>query len=607
MEKTSKVSSILVSFVVLTVLLFWAGDAGAAIENRGVMENISNRFITSAGSWANLIKAAATRLFWTLALISMVWTFGMMALRKADIGEFFAEFVRFIIFTGFFWWLLENGPAFADSIINSLVQLGESASSISGYSNSKGFTPSQIVDIGFIVLGKTFSEASLRSPFTSLSGIVLGLIILGFTAMIAVNMLLLVVSGWILSYAGIFLLGFGGARWTSDIAINYYKAVLGIAIELMTMVLLVGIGVSMINEYYAQMEKKIDLEEMAVITVVIFTVFLLSNKLPRLLSGVLTGASVGGNGIGSFGAGAAMGAAMAATGMAAAGARAVGGAMLSGAAGVAGGASAVKAAYEKAQADMSGGDMPNFGGGGAGDSSGGWGDSNSGDEDAGTGDSPFARAAGLGGHESSGGGAAFSGDGSSGAQAATAPASGESSSNGQSGGDDTGTSGGGEAEQSKESSNGQSGADDAGQVMAASTESADGEAMSASATESGGEAEQSREASRSGAQGSAADRGGNDGFFAALAQAGRVTAGTAGELAKGAGAVAKAKAADLKQSALERIADTTGGKIASAIRAQSGGADASSLADDKQSWQDIREVDPEAEVAAFRDRKPDSS
>ncbi len=361
---------------------------------------------------------------------------------------------------------------------------------------------------------------------------------------------------------GVFFLGFGGSRWISDIAINYYKAILGIAAQLFAMVLIVAIGKQFLMDYHSQMRtENMATQELAVMLVISMILLFLMNKVPPMVSSLVSGGSVGSMGVGSFGAGAAMGAAMTAASMGIAGARAVGGAMLSGAAGVTGGASAVKAAYEKAQADMSGGDMPNFGGGGAGDSSGGWGDSNSGDEDAGTGDSPFARAAGLGGHESSGGGAAFSGNGSSGAQAATAPASGESSSNGQSGGDDTGASG-------------------------------------------GGEAEQGREASRSDAQGSAADRAGNDGFFAALGQAGRVTAG---ELAKGAGAVAKAKAADLKQSTLERIADTTGGKIASAIRAQSGGADASSLADDKQSWQDIREVDPEAEVAAFRDRKPHSS
>jgi type IV secretory pathway TrbL component len=41
----------------------------------------------------------ASWLSWTLVIISIVWIFGMMALRKADIAEFFAKFVRFTITT----------------------------------------------------------------------------------------------------------------------------------------------------------------------------------------------------------------------------------------------------------------------------------------------------------------------------------------------------------------------------------------------------------------------------------------------------------------------------------------------------------------------------
>ncbi len=36
----------------------------------------------------------------------------MMALRKADMPELFAEFVKFTIFTGCYWWLLTQQPAF---------------------------------------------------------------------------------------------------------------------------------------------------------------------------------------------------------------------------------------------------------------------------------------------------------------------------------------------------------------------------------------------------------------------------------------------------------------------------------------------------------------
>lgn len=76
------------------------------LSSSGVMNDVLKRFHDAAATWGPAIESAASRLFWTLVVISMVWTFGMMALRKADIGEFFAEFVRFTIFTGFFWWLL---------------------------------------------------------------------------------------------------------------------------------------------------------------------------------------------------------------------------------------------------------------------------------------------------------------------------------------------------------------------------------------------------------------------------------------------------------------------------------------------------------------------
>ncbi|WP_443093062.1 type IV secretion system protein, partial [Duganella phyllosphaerae] len=90
-----------------------AGAAFAAIPDTGLLDDVANRFLTQSATWGTVIKNYASWLFWVLATISMVWTFGLMALRKADIGEFFAEFVRFTVTTGFFWWLLSNGPDMA--------------------------------------------------------------------------------------------------------------------------------------------------------------------------------------------------------------------------------------------------------------------------------------------------------------------------------------------------------------------------------------------------------------------------------------------------------------------------------------------------------------
>ena len=45
----------------------------------------------------------------------------------------------------------------------------------------------------------------------------------------------------------------GGSRWTSDMAISYFKTVLNIGVQLMVMILLVGIGSTFINNYYGNM------------------------------------------------------------------------------------------------------------------------------------------------------------------------------------------------------------------------------------------------------------------------------------------------------------------------------------------------------------------
>lgn len=344
------------------VLTLFSVNAHAAIDNAGILDNALNSYSTAATTWAATITAHASWLFWTLALISMVWTFGFMALRKADIGEFFAEFIRFTLFTGFFWWLLSNGPNFATSIMTSLRTIGGNATG-----SGSSLTPSGIVDIGFDIFFKVLDQSSVWSPVDSAVGIIMGAIVLVILALIGVNMLLLLVSGWVLAYAGIFFLGFGGSRWTSDMAIIYFKTVLGVAAQLFTMVLLVGIGKSFIDQYYTHMSAGISLKELGVMLIVSVILLALVNKVPPLI-GSLAGGSTGSLGNG-FGADTAMGAA--AMGIAAA--ATAGAAMAAGATNMAGGAQAIMTAFSKANAsensDNGAGDIMAAMRGGSGNSS----------------------------------------------------------------------------------------------------------------------------------------------------------------------------------------------------------------------------------------------
>lgn len=451
------------------LLLYSAGAAAQLsyvdpVTNQGILDRVVSEFGTRAAAWQAAVMSAASWLFWTLGTISFTWTMGMLALKKADIGDFFAEFIRFTLFFGFFYWLLQNGPSFAHTITDSLMTIGSNASTAAG--SSGVLTPSGIVNTGFAIWKQAVFNLTLWSPIDSFVGLILSAGILLLLTVVAVNMLLLLVSAWILMYAGIFFLGFGGSRWTSDMAINYFKTVLGVAVQLFAMILLVGIGNDLLTSFYAKMNKgTLNFEELGVMLAFCLALLLLVSKIPPLLAGVITGGGGGGasGGIGGFSVGAAAGAAVTAASMG-------GAAIAAGATGMVGGAQAVMAAFSKANAS----------------------------ESAGGGSKDFMAAASGGGSDSgSGGGSAL---------AAAMGDSGAGSSDGGSFG--SGNSSGG----------------------------APGEQKSG-------------------------------GMASAAAKVGRVAAGTAANLAQGSWDVAKAKAGEMKEAALDRIGETTGGKIAAAIKA----------------------------------------
>lgn len=297
------------SFLALFLLLFIPGVVFAELSyidpmtNQGVLDQVTSMFAAKIKSWQTVIQGAAERLFWTLVLISMVWTFGMMLLRKADIGDFFAEFTRFIIFTGFYFWLLTNavsGHNIAGTIIASMQQLGNTAAGLPGNTSH-----SSIMNIGVLIWNQATSNLTLLQPVDSLIAVIISLIVLAVIAVIAVNMLLLLISSWVLMYAGIFFLGFGGARWTTDIAINYFKTVLSVGVQLFVMLLIVGIGSDLLTSFYTKMGKNVlNYEELAVMLIFSIAFFVLISKLPPLLAGIITGSSIGSSaGIGGYTAG----------------------------------------------------------------------------------------------------------------------------------------------------------------------------------------------------------------------------------------------------------------------------------------------------------------
>lgn len=355
-ELMKKITCIMLLFLILFSLNSHA--QGVSMDSRDLLDNILYRFSSTSSLWSHTILNYARYLFWSLALISMVWTYGLMALRKADIQEFMSETVRFLVVLGFFYWILDHGPAIATSIMDSMRQLAANASGIDAH-----VSPSDIVDVGFDIVSKAIDNSSIWSPAATTVGLMVAGIILVVLALVSINMLIILITAWVLTYGGIILLGFGGGRWTQDIAIQYYKTVLGIALQAFAMILIIGIGKSFVDQYYVAMSKDILLKEMYIMLVVAVLLLVLINKIPPVLAGIVSGGGIGGGG-GGLGLGGALGAA------------GIAGATLASSAGAAsaqgaGGLSALHAAFKAASQSVGSGDVGSFSSGSVGTKSGG--------------------------------------------------------------------------------------------------------------------------------------------------------------------------------------------------------------------------------------------
>ncbi|EST17548.1 P-type conjugative transfer protein TrbL [Pseudomonas putida S610] len=548
-------------FILVLAFPTLAHAATDQLGNAGIMDEVLDRFHSATGKWLPAIQAAASRLFFALATISMVWTFGMLLMRKAEIGEFFAELIRFMVVFGFYWWLLTNameGLKIADTIVKSLSQLGAEA----GKLGTTELQPSTIVDLGFELYDKTVEATNKLSwremgRQLTMEGMAIGILLV--LAVVSINLLVLLASSWFLLFAGVFFLGFAGSKWTSDIALNYFRAVLGVGAQLFAMVLLVAIGKDFIESFAARISDKMAVQELAVMLVSSVLLLLLVNKIPPMIAALVGGAGGASGGIGNFSAGALVGAATTAASMASKGASAV----MSGGANLVGGAQAVHAAFKGAQSSVaSGSDISSrmagmFGGGGSS------GSSSTTSSNTASNSSPLGSVMGLTSSSTSGSGSLQSASSRGGDQMASNAMG--------------GAAGEGAA---------QNGSTDAG--PSSSDSSASGGAMSsASSSDSAGQA--GTGTSSKADSGGTANSGTKAGSSSQLGNAGRVALQTAANLISGSGRVAQA-----------RVDKSLGGKLAQAV-SSSGQRTSGNL--DTQSKS--RDFNPDAEVKSFSERKQD--
>ena len=131
------------------------------LTEKGILDSVLENYQSATKQWSRTIQNHATTLFLYLVGISMVWNFIPLIFRRSSIAEFFGEMFRFLTFTGFYLWLLRNGPSIAIAIINSMQKIGADTG------ETQSIYPSDIIDIGFKVFHQAVDSISALSPINS--------------------------------------------------------------------------------------------------------------------------------------------------------------------------------------------------------------------------------------------------------------------------------------------------------------------------------------------------------------------------------------------------------------------------------------------------------
>lgn len=297
---------------------------------------VANQFASAIKGFGSQVQAYADRLFWSLAGISLVWTGVTMALRKADLMDFTAELVRFIISTGFFYWLLEHSTEIAASIITGLQQAGATVGGGNGASQA-----STILQLAMKFADVATNNITIMQPNMAILWALMALMVLLIGCYVVVTVTIALCQALLLIYAGIFVLGFGGSRWTSEIAIGYYKAVTAAGLKLFTLNLLMNTAVRLVSSYLGV--NALDVNTAFICLALLVIVAMLIDKVPAQIAGLVSGNHIGAPG-------SALGTLTGAASLAAQGAAAVatGGTSLA----ASGGRAAVKVAAMRAMAAM---------------------------------------------------------------------------------------------------------------------------------------------------------------------------------------------------------------------------------------------------------------
>ena len=209
-------------------------------------ETIIANFEDVTRSWITPIVDIATSIFWTLALIELIMTFGMMAVRGSDLAEFAVEFLKRIIIFSFGWYLLTN-PGIFYYVIQGFRDTAAIASGDAPY-GIRGILLLPVT-VNQLVMNGMEGMNLITDSGQVLMILICGVIILGALAAIAIMLVYVLCEMYIVMTVGLFSLAFFSFQPTREYTMRFFGGVIGTGFKLLALELIISLGLEMADTW----------------------------------------------------------------------------------------------------------------------------------------------------------------------------------------------------------------------------------------------------------------------------------------------------------------------------------------------------------------------
>jgi type IV secretion system protein TrbL len=235
--------------ILLPLLLLLAFALLPAVADAQVLDDVRGAYDTASTQWLNRLLPVAQHTFAGLAIVELAVSALLWGLRRTSLEEICANFLLKFLVLSFCYTLITFFPFWVPAITHGFETAGQIAS------GTTTVNPTQILEYGeqlsldLLLAANDFGL--LTHPSASLVSTLVAFLVWLSYAMIAVQLLLVLVESYVVLSTGVLFLGFAGFRTTAPLADNYLLYAVRVGVKIFFLYALVAVGTTLVPRWQA--------------------------------------------------------------------------------------------------------------------------------------------------------------------------------------------------------------------------------------------------------------------------------------------------------------------------------------------------------------------